>query len=111
DRCFGCCEAFRSLPSHQAHPVVSKSSCATFPCARLVRRDCGQDEGINIVLAAGLDEYFSESARDFRVKQVRIDRAEKTHIVLCGVAKYLRSQRKGQYSPSSHAPLPLPNLG
>jgi hypothetical protein len=64
-RCFGCCEAFRTLSRHQTHPVILKSSDTTFPCARLVRGYGGQDKGIDVALAAGLDKYFPNPCGTF----------------------------------------------
>lgn len=75
-----------------------------------MRGYCRQDEGIDIVLPAGFDEYSSESVRHFRVESIWIDRAKCPYIIFCGAARDLQSQSKRQYSPSSHAPPPLPHL-
>ena len=70
-----------------------------------MRGDRGQDKGIDIVLAAGLNEYLSEAVRYFRVELVWINRAKVPHIFLRGPAADLYSKGERQYGPKSHVPL------
>jgi hypothetical protein len=53
-----------------------------FPRARLVCGDRGQDQGINVVLASGFDEYFSVSARHFFIEQIRIYRTKCAYAIV-----------------------------
>jgi hypothetical protein len=98
-------KALRAAPCHQTHPVVFESGGATFPSAGLVGRDCGQDQRINIIFPAGLDEYSSETMRHFRVELVWIDRRKRPDVFLRGSARDLQPQCKRQYRPGSHVVL------
>ena len=70
-----------------------------------MRGDRGQDKGIDIVLAAGLNEYLSEAVRYFRLELVWINRAKVPHIFLRRPAANLYSKSERQYCPKPHVPL------
>jgi hypothetical protein len=105
DGSFRGCKALRATSGHQTHPVIFESGGVAFPSAGLVGGDCGQDQGINIILPPGFNEYSSETMRHFRVELVRIDRCKRPDVFLRGAAPDLQSQCKRQYGPDSHAVL------
>jgi hypothetical protein len=105
DGSFRGCKALRATSGHQTHPVIFESGGVAFPSAGLVGGDCGQDQGINIILPPGFNEYSSETMRHFRIELVRIDRCKRPDVFLRGAARDLQSQCKRQYGPGSHAVL------
>jgi hypothetical protein len=105
DGLFRARKTFRAAPCHQTHPVVLESGGTTFPSAGFVSGDCGQDQRINIIFPACLDEYSSEAMRHFRVELARIDRRERPDVFLRGSARDLQPQCKRQYGPGSHVVL------
>jgi hypothetical protein len=98
-------KAPRAASGHQTHPVILKSGGVAFPSSGLVGGDCGQDQGINIILPAGFNEYSSKSMRHFGIELVWIDRRKRPDVFLRGSGRDLQRQGKCQYGPGSHAVL------